>query len=355
MQNRAFALRASTAMAVVSLVAAPLAGCSGSSSAIPGVPGSPASASGSPASVHMNVPPAADSMGSAAEQPDKKKKKSTLLFVSDNENNKFSVYNAAGKAQNPAPLRTITSGISAPNGIATDKSGNLYVANSFAGTVTVYGPNSSTPKTTIANGLNDPFDVKVDGFGNIYVANDPFYGTAYIAEYPAGSSSPSTTWSVPQQGMTISGIALLNPTMQGETSIYALAYTENPSTGATGYGLSCYPGNGTCVSMGETFGQTGGIEIAQSPVAGKTFQWLAVDQYVPGVDIFTQSKPMGQLVTGGTPEFLTLNAAGNRLFVVDRFYGNADEYSYPAGKKLNAFAGGAQPYGVAVYPSGTMH
>jgi hypothetical protein len=347
MKNLDLALRAATGFALVALIAEPLAGCSGASSSLPSAPVSTTTAP-------MNAS-AADSIASAA-RPDGKKKKSSLLFVSDNENNKITVYNAASKSQHPAPLRTITSGVYTPNGITTDESGNLYVANYAANSVTIYAPNADSPKRTITGGLNGPWDVKVDGFGNVYVANDPLSGgTAYIAEYPSGSNSPSTTWYVPTQGMEFSGIALLNPTQQGETSIYALGYVENPSGGATGTGLSCYPGNGTCVSIGINFGQTGGVAVVHSPSASFSFEWLAVDQYIPGIDIYALGQPNSQLVTGGTPEFLTLDSTGKDLFVADRASGNVIEYSFPAGKQLNTFAGGAQVYGVATYPSGAYH
>jgi hypothetical protein len=340
-------LRAATGLTIASMTIAPLAGCSGASTALPQAATSPAFARASA--------PAADAAESQAQNDRHKKKTKQLLFVSDNENNEIRVFNAASKSQNPSPLRTITSGINGPNGIATDKSGDLYVANYVSNTVTVYAPNGSTPKTTISNGLNGPFDVKVDAFGNVYVANDPLYGgVAFITLYPAGSSSPSYTWSVPTTGTTISGIALLNPTTKDETSIYALGYTLNQSDLAQGFALTCYPGSPTCTTLGYTFGQTGGIAVSQSPTS-KPFQWLAVDQYVPGVDIFTLGGSTTQLVTGGTPEFITMNSADNVLYVADRFYGRVTAYSFPAGKVLNTYSGGAQVYGVATSPSGTFH
>lgn len=341
-------LRAATGLAVASLIAQPLAGCSGATgSALPGAP----------AAMPAAIPAAVTARGSAAmpdASPDGKKKKKTQLFASDDENNKILVF-TVGKAQNPPATRSITSGISQPNGIAIDKSGNLYVANYYTNSVTIYAPNSNTPKTTLTNGLNGPWDVKVDGFGNVYVSNNPISGaTNYIALYPAGSSSPSYTWSAPQQHMEISGITILNPNQQGYQSIYALAYTLNGSGFATGTALSCYPGNSTCVSFGSTFGQTGGIAVAQSP--GSTpFQWIAVDQYVPGIDIFTQNGSTKQIATGGTPEFVTLNSAGNDLFLADRFSGNVTEFSYPAMTKVNSFHVGGQLYGVATNPSGSYH
>jgi hypothetical protein len=43
------------------------------------------------------------------------------------------------------------------------------------------------------------------------------------------------------------------------------------------------------------------------------------------------------------------------LYVADRFYGRVTAYSFPAGKVLNTYSGGAQVYGVATSPSGTFH
>jgi hypothetical protein len=355
MHARAFALRTSTLIALVSLAAAPLTGCSGSSSVLPGGALLAPSAGAATTSTGASTPAAAHTaVSQALAGPDAGKPK--LLFVSDNKENRVVVYNAASKTQNPPPIRTITNGIAGPNGITTDKKGNLYVANYVSNTVTVYAPNASTPKTTISNGLNGPWDVKVDGFGNVYVANDPLSGTAFIQEYPAGSSSPSYTWSVPVTGMQISSLALLNPTTQGQTSIYAPEYTENPSSFATGGLLTCYPGSPTCTQLGGySFGQTGGIAVAHSP-GTKPFEFLTVDQYVPGIDTFILGGQNSQFVTGGTPEFITMNAADNQLFVADRFYGRVTQYSFPGYKQLNTFTpGGGQIYGVATSPAGTYH
>lgn len=355
MHRQATALRSALGISLISIVASPLAGCSGGTSALPAAPLSSSPAAPATAAGRMTAPNALGSMG-ADNRVESDKKGAKLLFVSDNENNRISVYNTATKQQNPPVLRTITSGVHGPNGIAVDKSGNLYVANYVSNTVTIYAPNASTPKATLSTSLNGPWDVKVDGFGNVYVANDPLYGgVPFIVEYLSGNSSPSYNWNAPTSGMTISGIALLDPTVNGETSVYALGYTLNYSGFATGVALSCYPGNSTCVSLGDSFGQTGGIAVAESPGMSKPFQWIAVDQYIPGIDIFTLNEGTQQMTTGGTPEFVTLNAKGNQLYVADRFYGRVMEYSYPAGKTLNTFSPGGQIYGVATYPSGSLH
>jgi hypothetical protein len=287
-----------------------------------------------------------------------------LLFVGDNANNQISVFDANSKTQSPKPIRVIKSGLNGPQGLTTDRKGNLYVANLYNNTVTIYGPGASSPKATLSQSLSTPVDVKVDGAGNVYVANDPGLGNpSFIVEYAAGGSSPIAAWNFPYGGPAVSSLTLLNPTTS--PSIYAAYYTLNSQDFATGGIASCYPGNSTCImNIGPTLGQTGGITVEQSPTGNNPFTYLVVDQYLPGVDTFQPStsptSPIAQLVTGGTPEFLTLNATRTRLFVADRFYGRVTSYSSPSGTIVNQFypAGGGenpQVYGVAVTPAGTYH
>src|SRR5262249_7498526 len=122
--------------------------------------------------------------------------------------------------------------------------------------------------------------------------------------------------------------------------------------------LSCYPGNSTCSPVGPPFGLTGGLVVAESPGLSQPFTWLVVDEYVPGIDTMVNSTIESQLVTGGTPAFLALNAKKTQLFLADIFYGRAPEYAYPRGNVLNKFAPASgdhpkQVCGVAVYPAGT--
>ena len=221
-------------------------------------------------------------------------------------------------------------------------------------------PNPTIVESSLSHIINAPTDVRVDAFGNLYVSNSPGFGSqSFIDEFPPGSSTPSAQWFTPAGNQTISGFALLNPSQMGQTSIYAAAYTLDGSGFASGSLLSCYPGNSTCVGFGSsTFGQTGGVAVAESPGLSKPFDYLVIDQYLPGVDNFVVNGGISesQLVTGGTPEFMALNAAKTQLFVSDRFTGKVYEYSYPAGKVLNTFSpqgGDTQIYGVAVSPAGT--
>jgi hypothetical protein len=288
--------------------------------------------------------------------------KPKLLFVGDNADSEIAVFNAVATAQNPAPLRTITAGIDAPEGMTVDRAGVLYVANSGDSAVTIYGPGKGTPRARIFDGLNQPMDVKVDGFGNVYVANNPFGHAPNIKEYAKGATTAEYTWTAPSGNMFITGIALLNPELAGGTSIYALEYVYNGGNAIGGI-LSCYPGNLTCTQggTGYTLGETGGIAVEESPGEDKPFEYLVVDQYLPGVDVFqpaVQASPVGQIVTGNTPEMIALNGGRNRLFVAENVtgVGSVYEYTFPGGTRVNYFAprrSDRSVTGVAVSPATT--
>lgn len=303
--------------------------------------------------------PSVNSQSTLAQQPnalqtmsqDIVKKPSKLLYVADEENNEVFVFNAAATIQNPKPIRTITTGLSAPFGITTDKTGNLYVANGFDSSVTVYAPGASKPKLTLSNGLDAPVDVKVDGFGNVYVANNPGGSTnSYIVEYAKGATSPEYTWVIPQNNTFISGIAVLNPTTT--PSLYVTAAGGLPANGTL---YTCFPGQSTCNNLGYSFGQTGGIAVTESPGEQNPFEFLVVDQYVPGFDVLEPGNPTQQINTGGTPQYIAVNGTKSDVFVSDSFYGQVDEYTFPGMTLKNHFPENTHGLltGVATFPAGT--
>jgi YVTN family beta-propeller protein len=66
---------------------------------------------------------------------------------------------------------------------------NLYVANIYAGTVTVYAPGSNKVLQTISQGLNGPWRLAFGRFGSLFVANlGHDTRTESVAVYARGSN-----------------------------------------------------------------------------------------------------------------------------------------------------------------------
>lgn len=103
------------------------------------------------------------------------------LYVAEVDSNKVLIFDPT--VPSPTPQATITKGLSRPFGIAVDRGGNLYVANSGNRTVTVYHPGKLTPSFTIDNGLGQGAEaVTVDSKGNVFVCT--FHRRLIVAFHP---------------------------------------------------------------------------------------------------------------------------------------------------------------------------
>jgi DNA-binding beta-propeller fold protein YncE len=71
---------------------------------------------------------------------------------------------------NSKVLRSISPGILAPQAMAFDASGDLYVSNPGNDTVMAYAPGGSTLMRTISKDLDGPQGIAFDSSGNLYVA-----------------------------------------------------------------------------------------------------------------------------------------------------------------------------------------
>ena len=94
--------------------------------------------------------------------------KGGMVFASDAVNSFVNCYSASGF--NPPPIRTITSGLQAPQGmIGTDQ--KITIANTDASDVLVYNGCGQQPVRTMNDSNGFPLDVAVDKKGNTYVTN----------------------------------------------------------------------------------------------------------------------------------------------------------------------------------------
>ncbi|HUY25889.1 MAG TPA: kelch repeat-containing protein [Candidatus Binataceae bacterium] len=97
-------------------------------------------------------------------------------------------------------------GINGPEGVAADAAGNIYVANSTSGTVTVYPAASNgdaAPSNTIsAPSLTGPAGIALDSSANIYVVNNAQSVTPSVQIFAAGSNGGAAPMTIIQGANT---------------------------------------------------------------------------------------------------------------------------------------------------------
>src|SRR5208283_678929 len=109
------------------------------------------------------------------------------LLVTDKCGHAVTAYPITSNGDVP-PLAPAPTGLSEPEFVTTDASGNIYATNQCSNTVTVYaqGSNGNTPPIAIIGGsntgLNNPQGIALDSSGNIYVAD---LGVSSVLVYPA--------------------------------------------------------------------------------------------------------------------------------------------------------------------------
>ena len=263
-----------------------------------------------------------------------------LVYVSDNNGNAVYIFDKKDLAQ--GPIGEITDAIEAPNGLAVDRHGALYVANSNS-TVEVYPRGSTQPSVTYTDGISFPFGLVVSpNTGRLYVAN---FNANDVTEYAKGSTTPDTTISfVSLEGNDPYGMAL---DREDDLFVSALGYPT-----ARAYEIPA--GSDTPEDLGIS-----GIEVMYGIAIDQKGDVVVVDQgakaiyvYPPGSD--TPSKT----ITDGLiqPILIALDKREHRLYVADAGSDGHDGglwvYSYPRCKLLTQIhlPGFTVPEGVAVSP-----
>jgi DNA-binding beta-propeller fold protein YncE len=83
----------------------------------------------------------------------------------------------------------VASGLAQPNGVAVDNSGNVYISDTWNRAIRKWTPVSNTLVTLVSSGLSYPTGVAVDSGGNIYIAD---MGNNTIKKWTAASNTVST-------------------------------------------------------------------------------------------------------------------------------------------------------------------
>jgi hypothetical protein len=261
--------------------------------------------------------------------PDHHKKKKSFLFVADG-NSGVLIYNP--KTVNGSPTGSITTGVSAPAGLAVDKSGALYVANEGTNTVTVYPKGMTSPSLTISTGISGPYGIGVDSKGNVFVSN---LNNNTVTAYAAGSTSPYETINFNAYGQAVGvGIdAMDNVWVACDTTSKVFEIpagtTKVNNAGLTGLGGS----------LSVAFGQKDVIYVSNVSLSDVTV--YAYGTTAPSATITTGIEKYGPTLGGFT--------AANAYFQSNQF-DNVVGYKSGQTSPFSTLSGATSPLGIASRP-----
>lgn len=150
------------------------------------------------------------------------------VYLSDQLEKSIVAFPASERANNPAPLETLSLGV-IPEGIWVDRDGILYVGlfasnGSQFGSVEEFKPGATQPFLTITNGIGEPSFLVVDKKGTLYV-DQTFDLSVEILEYHKGQTSPFQTLSITEKGEGQGGPM----TLDGHGNLYVhTSFIDNP-------------------------------------------------------------------------------------------------------------------------------
>ncbi len=297
---------------------------------------------------------------------------------------------------NEAPTATISGSNTAlnnPYGIAADSNGNIYVADSSAGSVFAYPPlGSSTgllneaPTATISGsntGLINPYGIAADSSARIYVAD---YSASSVYVYPALGSSAGLLNESPTATISGSDTGLVSPygiALDPSGKIYV---TDNGATSVFVYeplaSLLSDPNSPDVTPIATISGSDTGLINPYGIALDPSRNIYVVDTssvlvYEPLASLLSDpnSPDVTPIVTISTtnttglsfPQGIALDSSG-KIYVADdgdRFCdGTESVYVYPAGSNGNvaptatisgAHTGLCDPIGIALDFSGNIY
>jgi DNA-binding beta-propeller fold protein YncE len=260
-----------------------------------------------------------------------------LLYVADYLNGVVLIYRESGK--NRAPIGQITAGISYPNSIAVDASGNLYVVNDPQN-VQVYAPGTRTPKETLSPDVYAA-SVTVGADGTVYVGTDCSACTNKIDVFSGGALTPSYSISDPDVAI-VYGMAL-----DAANNLYVVH--SDPDENSR---ISVFPpgSHGPGTDLGLRF------SAAEDVAFDAAGNMLVVDALANEVYVYAPNSktPKFQFSTPPRPWSLAFNAAETKLYInQNRDTPQVDVFSYPRGNLIETIPliPGGDASGVATSPA----
>jgi hypothetical protein len=237
-------------------------------------------------------------------------------------------------------------GFTNPQGIAVDRQGNLWVANTLASNVLEFAPPyNAGPKATLNDPGEWPVDVCVDLQGNVAVTNiyDVNGGPGNVVLYAAGNVNPTGQ---------ASNANYPSPRFCAYASNGNLAFDDwNPNNGTTNLGLVLRGNSNNMnavvnnLTITNQIGFPGGVQVPDhGGLAVLDQNGLVIDSYKNPKD-FNLGAPIAvsALAGAGDPVQFQFYRGSRGLLAVDAALVQTEAYHYPAG---------GNPFYVAPLPAG---
>jgi hypothetical protein len=217
------------------------------------------------------------------------------------------------------------------NGIAIDRSGNLWVPNGQANTTTEYAPNCGSAILTIPDPTGEPADVGFDGKNHVYILNlNNVSGPPTVEFYNSTNGAHLGTLSDPSFNILfgistdqLGNVFVSNLTTNNVGIVIEFPHGKMPGTQLSGISLGL-PG-------APTFDSANNLIIAD---------WLrlTIDVFAPP---YTGAPTTAPLM--GMAIWCKLNQDQIHLYCGDAGNGSIDVYAYPGDAYLYSYTSGLSP------------
>ena len=240
------------------------------------------------------------------------------VYIADTNNNAIKEWNAATQTV----LTLVSSGLNEPSGVAVDSSGNVYIADTGNGAIKEWNATTQTISTLVSTGVKDPCGVAVDTSGNVYIADA---GNGAIKEWNATTQTVLTLVSSglsKPSGVAVGGAGNVYIADTGNNAIKEWNATTKTVSTLVSLGLN-YP-------YGVAVDGSGNVTIADSD-NNAVKEWSAATKTVSTLVSSGLNEPYGVAVDG----------AGN-VYIADEGNNTIEEWprAFVPG---NTFSEGAGP------------
>jgi predicted ribosome-associated RNA-binding protein Tma20 len=235
--------------------------------------------------------------------------KSKLLYVSNEADNVVYIYSVPAYAL----VGQITDGLNQPEGIATDKKGNLYVSNLSGNTITVYHKGTTSPSLTLAEPFG-PDDVAVTSDGYV-VAGD----SGGVDVFNPGATSASSRLT----NSTISSVDGIG--VDARNNVYAVG--PNASSQPAVVEFADLGGSGTNLGLTGLLAPTGVLVDQHGNIAVSDFALPGINLYKPG-----HTAPFATIAASDATDRSAIDHKQNLIYVPEADYSLVNIYKYPSGK-----------------------